>query len=379
MNRQFGKVLVGAFVVGALLLIVTGILVFGSGSFFTKKNVFVLHFSGSVKGLNVGSPVVLRGVKIGVVRDIRISADSLNHSFSIPVFIEISKECIVMQENDEQTLPMEENLNALIKQGLRAQLEMQSLVTGQLLVALDFHPGKSPGFSGLQSEYLEIPTIQSDIEELSQKLRQAPIEEMFNKLLSVINSIDSFLDSESINELLTALTHALNSINTLASHMDNELPDLSVNLARTVNDANRLLNNADTEIISLSGALKLAVSDIRKLAAVTLEHVNHMGEGVEMAVTDARLLLAGIHKEVPPVSKGLQEVLDTAKGTLGTAGKASNQATIVLEGIGRLTDSDSAMLYNLNTTLAEIADAARALRMLAEYLERHPEALIQGK
>lgn len=92
MNRQFGKVLVGAFVVGALLLIVTGILVFGSGSFFTKKNVFVLHFSGSVKGLNVGSPVVLRGVKIGVVRDIRISADSLNHSFSIPVFIEIDRD-----------------------------------------------------------------------------------------------------------------------------------------------------------------------------------------------------------------------------------------------------------------------------------------------
>lgn len=379
MNKHSDKALVGAFVVGAVILIVAAVLMFGSGSFFREKNVFILQFSGSVKGLNVGSPVVLRGVKIGTVRDIRIHAASQDRAFSIPVFIEISKECGVLQGDGDQTLSTEETLNALVEQGLRAQLEMQSLVTGQLLVALDFHPGTSPRFSKMESEYLEIPTIQSDIEALTQKLRQAPIEEIFNKVFSVISSIETFLNSESINEMLIAVTHALNSINSLSTHIDDELPDLSVNLTATMNDAKRLLNNTDVEVISLSRALKKAIADIQKLVTVTLDQVNNMGNGIDDTMKDAQHLLADIQKEVPPISQGLKEVLDSAAETLNAAGKASDQAAAILKEMDRLTDSDSVLLYNINTTLAEISDAARSLRMLSEYLERHPEALIQGK
>ncbi|WP_186441294.1 MlaD family protein [Desulfamplus magnetovallimortis] len=379
MDKNSGKFMVGAFVLGAIALVVVGIVVFGSGALFAEKNVFVLHFSGSVKGLNVGSPVVLRGVKIGAVKDIRINAASVDHPFSIPVLIEINKDCVVMQGDSSGNQTIEETLDALIKQGLRAKLEMQSLVTGQLLVALDFEPDTTPRFSGLESSYLEIPTTQSDIEELTSKLKQAPIEEIFNKVFSIISNVDTFLNSESINELLVAMTAALNSINGLAAHMDNELPDLSSNLVSTVSDAKKFISTADKEVVDLSLSLKKAIADIQNLVAVALSKVNSMGAGVDETVVSAQNLLAGIHQEVAPVSSGLQDVLKSARNTMISAQKASDQATEMLKGIDRITDSDSALLYNLNTTLAEISDAARSVRMLAEYIERHPEAFIQGK
>ncbi|MBF0200539.1 MAG: MCE family protein [Desulfamplus sp.] len=422
MSDTGGKTMVGAFVVGAVVLTVAAVVVFGSGSFFKEKNLFVLHFSGSVKGLNVGAPVVLRGVKIGSVRDIRINAGSGEQTFSIPVLIEINSELLVMDrdlnrgvsgsknhvsvqkegsgiENDlslhkdasglknngdpivkgKETDSMEENLNILIKKGLRAQLEMQSLVTGQLLVALDFAPDTQPRFSGFPSEYLEIPTMQSDIEELTQKLKQAPIEEMFNKAFSIISNIDTFLNSASIDELLVAMTAALNSINTLAAHMDKKLPDLASALGEAAEDAGVLIQNADKEVLSISLSLKQAISDIQELAALARDQVTRVGTGFQGTASDARTLIASVRQQVSPVSEGVHGVLDGAQKTLASARAASDGAALVIQEFGRMADMDSSLMYNMNTALAEIAHAARSVRMLAEYIERHPEAFIQGK
>ncbi len=378
MGKQTGKVLVGAFVVGAVVLIVVAIGIFGSGSFFKDKHLFVLYFTGSVKGLNVGSPVVLRGVKIGAVKDIQIHA-SKNRGFSIPVFIEMTQDCVVTKPFEDEGQSLKKHLDTLISQGLRAQLVMQSFVTGQLLVALDFDPGSTPRFSGLSSRVLEIPTVQSDIEELTQKLKQAPIEEIFNKIFSIISSVDAFLNSESINELLVAMTHALNSINALAAGLDENLPELSDELIAAMSGANRLLKTADTQIFELSGDAKAAISDFRHLLSITLGHVDRMGNGIHGTVSDARQVVAQIENEVHPVSKALNTVLSAAEKTVTAAGKSADQATAMLKSVEHLTDGDSVLLYNLNTTLSEVADAARALKNLADYLERHPEALIQGK
>jgi paraquat-inducible protein B len=57
MSKQANKTLIGAFVVGAIVLAVAGILVFGSGDFFSVRPMFVMYFEGSVSGLNVGAPV----------------------------------------------------------------------------------------------------------------------------------------------------------------------------------------------------------------------------------------------------------------------------------------------------------------------------------
>ena len=72
MSKPANKTMIGLFVVGAIVLIVVAIGVLGSGKFFKRQFNYFMVFEGSVKGLNVGSPVVFRGVKVGVVSVIRM-------------------------------------------------------------------------------------------------------------------------------------------------------------------------------------------------------------------------------------------------------------------------------------------------------------------
>ncbi|MGD1075416.1 MAG: MlaD family protein, partial [Thermodesulfovibrionales bacterium] len=92
MSKKASKTLIGAFVLGAVVLIVAGVVVFGGGKFFKKTINFVTFFEGSLKGLSVGSPVTFRGVKIGEVTNIVPRFNTKSMSVLIPVYIEINPE-----------------------------------------------------------------------------------------------------------------------------------------------------------------------------------------------------------------------------------------------------------------------------------------------
>jgi len=85
MSKQANMALIGGFVVGALALVFAGVMVFGSGKFLQETANYVLYFDGSLKGLNVGSPVVWKGVKIGSVTDIQLQADAVDLTIQDPV------------------------------------------------------------------------------------------------------------------------------------------------------------------------------------------------------------------------------------------------------------------------------------------------------
>jgi len=91
MSRKVNKTVIGLFVVGALVLLIIGIVVFGSGVLFKRTNKFVLYFDGSVKGLSVGAPVMFRGVSIGTIRDISLIYDSKAGTIMLPVIVEIEE------------------------------------------------------------------------------------------------------------------------------------------------------------------------------------------------------------------------------------------------------------------------------------------------
>lgn len=386
MNKKADNVLIGAFVAGAVALAVVGVLVFGSGSFFEDKNLFVLYFKGSVKGLSVGSPVVLRGVKVGSVEDIRINTISNSRNFSIPVVIEIGKDLVVMPDQKSSLGSVEENLKGLIDQGLRAQLEMQSMVTGQLLVGLDFHPDKPAKFSGQTSDYPEIPTIQTEIEALTQKIKQVPIEEMFDKLFSIISTVEQSFNAESIGHLLTSLSMTLQSLNKISGSLDEHLPDIASDMRDTIKSAKVLMQNSNKQVTAVSVSLNQAIADTQNLISGTTMQVETTATAINDTVVNTDKLVTSINSEVAPLSKSVRETmsavkstLNSAKETLNAAKGASENAAVMLKGVDRITGSDSVLINNLNTTLNELSDAARSLRLLAEYLERHPEALIQGK
>ena len=113
------QAVIGAFVVGAVVLAVVGVIVFGSGKMFQKVNHYVMYFEGSVKGLNIGAPVTFRGVKIGSVVEISLHVNPENLKFHIPVVIEINKGKI--EKTAEVTASDEAALKRLIDRRIACQ------------------------------------------------------------------------------------------------------------------------------------------------------------------------------------------------------------------------------------------------------------------
>jgi paraquat-inducible protein B len=297
MSKQANKTLVGGFVLGAVALAVAGIFFFGSGKFLTKTDQYVMYFDGSVSGLNVGSPVVFRGVGIGSVTDIQLTVDPADFSFYIPVFIETKPHKFRTVGNVKRKLRQEDIVQLLIKRGLRARLELQSLVTGQLMVDLDFHPDKPVRLVGADLEYMEIPTIPTAIEELTRTLEKVPLDSMIDKFFSTLEAIENIVTSPDAQESMTTLNQALEEVRKLAKNMDSRIGPVACSIEDTVKAARAAAMQAEKSIAAIEGSV---------------------GE-------------------------------------------------------------DSQSIHQLRQTLDDVSAAAESIRLLADYLERHPESLLRGK
>ena len=142
MSKQANKTAIGVFVVGAVVLAVAAIIVFGSGKFFVKTDFYVVYLPGSVKGLRIGAPVMFRGVKIGEVTQIRLYSVDKGTAMVIPVIFKVDPDQFhdvgSVVETDEAS--EEQFLDEMIKMGWRAKMDMQSFVTGQKMINIDFYP-----------------------------------------------------------------------------------------------------------------------------------------------------------------------------------------------------------------------------------------------
>src|SRR5208283_1209649 len=173
MSKKVNKTVIGVFVVGALVLLMCSIVVFGSGELFKRTNKFVLYFDGSVKGLAIGAPVMFRGVSIGTVKDISLIYDSKAGTIMLPVIVEIEQGRI-------KGAPSFGNLDGdkkMIALGLRGNLEVQSFLTGQLMISFDFYPDKPAKLRGIANQYPELPTLPSS-PDIFETMNEIPVKEI---------------------------------------------------------------------------------------------------------------------------------------------------------------------------------------------------------
>ncbi|OPY76108.1 MAG: Paraquat-inducible protein B [Syntrophorhabdus sp. PtaU1.Bin058] len=206
MAKKASKTLIGTFVVSGLTLAILAVWVFGSGKFFVDKMPYVMFFEGSVKGLNIGSPVVFRGVKIGSVTNIVLRYSYTNKSFLIPVYVELDPGAVITDR--PLTSSKQDQFTQLIEKGLRAQLQMQSFVTGQLMIYLDFFPDKRIRLIGLEDKYPEIPTIPSSIDEILKTAEAINWKDLFDKITNAINGIDKAVNSKEFTSSIKSLDEA---------------------------------------------------------------------------------------------------------------------------------------------------------------------------
>jgi len=247
---------------------------------YVERKPWLLYFDGSVRGLAVGAPVELQGIQIGEVTDITLEFDREKLAFRIPVLIELEPERIkfIGGERALSTAERKRGMDILVARGLRAQLKTGSLLTGQLLIGLDFHSEAAPAKINWDGRYPELPTIPTPMEEITSGVTR--IVEKFDKI---------------------------------------PLEQIGKDLQQTMANLSKTTANLQTLVQKLDANVAPAATDTLKQAQTTLIKVD------------------------------------------------------------RLLNADSPTGHELKRALAELADAARNISILMDYLERHPDSVIFGK
>lgn len=328
MAKHANPSVIGAFVLGALALATGGVYVFAGFDLFAKETSYVAYFESAVTGLDVGAPVRFQGVRVGRVGDIVAVYDSETKDIMIPVTLTFEEGTVRLEQElldraGDDDLNPTETIDMMIERGLKAELTMDSFVTGKLFVSLTYYPDEEPHYVNEGVVDLpEMPTTRSDIDKFVKSIEQLPIEELFEETRATIVAIGELVENPRIDEVLAKLSTALD------------------------------------EVQPVSASAQATLADIRKLTA-------NVDRNVEPTVEDLRELLAAVQTSVESITAATQATLFEAQEAL--------------EPLDRILGRDYELPYRVQALLVEMAAATRSIRNLVEYLERHPEALLQGK
>ena len=338
MSKGASKTLIGGFVVGAVALLLVAVLIFGSGKIFSQKVKLVLFFEESVSGLSLGAPVVFRGVTIGSVTGMELWNYPQELKVLIPVYVEIDPARFREKGEGAGFKPLE-LFDRQIKRGLRAQIKMQSLVTGQLMIYTDYFPDKPVRLVKAEPRYPEIPTIPSGTEEVMKALEKIPVHEIAMKATKALDGIERLINAPETREVVGTLNATLKDFQKVAGKLDGAMDES-----------------------------RQALKDVRTL----VKKVEPLAAETKGALGDARNLIQGADKEILPLAAGLKKTLDETSGVLGEASQTLKKASAFVS-------DESVLSAEVLTTLDEMNRTMRSIQLLADYLKQHPEALLRGK
>ncbi len=341
MSKKANKILIGVFVVAAAAIAVGTVIIYGAGTYFKERARFVTFFEGSVKGLEVGAPVTFRGVPIGQVISIRVVYNPKELSFWIPVILELESDKIEAMEAISPGAKRKKRGEMFVEHGLRAHLNLQSIVTGLLYVNLDFFPSKSfefkkPEMPEIDIPYEEIPSIRTPLQEITDVIEEFPIRETVAQLTSTMKGIERIVNSDKLQEGVSDLGEAMAEIKVM-------------------------IQNTSEQIGALSESAQLTFADVRQLT-----------DRAERTLSETEKFMRKLTEEVEPVAA-------SAKSMMASAEESLEQVANTLETAGKEVGNLDPLKYQLRETLEEIRTAARSIRTLADYLEKNPESLLRGK
>jgi paraquat-inducible protein B len=324
MAKPASKTRIGLFVVGAVSLAIIAVAVFGSGSFFTDKRYYVMFFDGTVKGLTVGSPVMFHGVRVGSVTSISLIFNTTNMTVTVPVVVEFEPDKVKRIDGPD-TEEMEDYVKKLVAKGLRGQLQLQSFVTGQLMIAIDFFPSTPVRYVGLVKEYPEIPTTPSSLEQITKTLENLPIQEFVTKLTKTIDGLNRLVNSPEAMASLKSVREGLHETADIMKKVNSQIEPIIVNLSATT-----------VSLKSATGKMDAALSGS-----------NGIPEQLTQTLSSARVTLENVRQTL-----------------------ASMENT---------TSENSVLMNEVGDTLQELSQAARSIRVLSDFLEQHPDSVVWGK
>lgn len=324
--------MIGLFTLVGFLLAATGLVIFGAGKYFQQTHKVQLYFDKSVNGLQVGSDVRFGGVRVGRVSAITVIIDPEQNRKIIPVVLELTaKELISVSGGGEGMIDFssKEGVARAVKQGLRAGMKQQSLVTGQLYVELDIVPD-TEGFTYIETQdfgHPVIPTIPTEIDELISGITDG---------LKKINELD-------VAGLMTEMRDTLKGAKIQISGLN--LKELNENITVITRDLRALTSD---------GRVKTSLANL------------------DEALDEIKQLSSKANANIDPLLTDIREVATKARESLAKIEAAS-------EKLAKVSDARSPQLLELQNLIHETETASRALRELTNDLKRNPGSILRGK
>ena len=368
MAKRINPTLIGAFVVGGIALAVVAVLLLGGRQWFKRPVTCVMAFDGNVAGLAVGSPVSFRGVQLGTVSSIQLRYNTT----LIIVLAQIDPSRIRGAPGEITASRVERSIEDGVKNGLRAQLQVQSLLTGQLYVGLDYYPDTPARLTGIDKDSCEIPTIptalaqiQDQMKKIMAELEQLPLKRIVEAAASTLEGVDRLIHSPELVRAVKSLDTTLVEVQTLIRTVNARVDPAARSLQATLEQAQRTIDDVGRDVRTLVVNLD---AQIKPLTA----NLEATSDSARALMQEAQQTLRTIDARLDPVLTSLRSAGDAARDALRKAEASLNQVDGVLDG-------NSSLGYQLVESLDELTRAARALRFLSEEIDRQPNVLLFGR
>ena len=357
MMRRANATRIGLFVVVGLSLLIAAIVVVSGNRLFASNERAVMHFNGSIYGLQLGAPVVFRGVRLGSVVSIGVVHDAASGRFAIPVVAELDRNLIDEMQGPAKARRSPLTLAALVAQGLTAQLSTQSLLTGLLYVDLDLRggapapatsTGSRPGNGADKSAdgLVEIPTIATPIQALKEQVEKLNLGQLVSDVSTLASSTRQFVSGPKLQQALD-------------------------DVAQVAADLKRLTAKLDRRIDPLADAVQGTLADTRRAAGQLGAAAERVGASADRVGTTAERV-AGTAGQVDALLASGAPLLQSLQRAADELGRSASS-------LRAATAEDSSLLLNVDRASQDVSRASRAVRELADLLERQPDALIRGR
>lgn len=317
-HKKNRSLAIGAFIVGAILLVFIALLFFSGGRFFADKKRVVMYFEGSVQGLQVGAPVKLKGVVLGEIIDISINFERDNKT----VYTAVTADLVMKRINSDGVNVEENFFEDAIQSGLRAQLNFQSFLTGLLYVELDFYPDSELTLYAIQKEHQEIPTIGTSFEEISRTFQELDLKGLVHNLNNLTEQVSNMVANGQVAETLSSFNRLATSLEQTSGNADKEIARLSAKMDTTLTELNTLIRQLNTQTPDMLASLKSSLEELDK----SMQSFDQAAANIEHAFSE-----------------------------------------------------DAPLINQLTRTLEDMSRSSQAFRSLSETLEQQPEALLRGR
>ncbi|MBQ0958801.1 MCE family protein [Ideonella sp. 4Y11] len=331
MRRHGHPALLGLFVVGALVLLFATVFTVAGGRLFATRQAVVMYFGGSIYGLQVGAPVVFRGVRLGSVSSVGVKWDAAGHHVSIPVVAELDADALRNVGGGSTDADLRATVQTLVASGLRAQLAMQSILTGQLYIDLDFRPDK-PSMSQGGTRQPEIPTVATVFQELRNQIDQIDVKRLIEDIGAIASTTRAMVGAPELSRALKDLDDITRHLASLSARLDQR--------------SGPLLDRAESTL----DAARKTTEDLRVAASAVTDSARRVGTTFQ---PDGAL----------------------ATKLRGAADEMARTGVVLRESVG----TDAPLNRDLQRALSDLASAARSLRELADTLNQQPESVLRGR